>query len=176
MSPFKGQGANQALLDACELADAIVSAAGGADDGGDGGDGSDRLTEALAAYHEAMVRRVSRHVLGSRRNVEFSHSEAAGQLPALLRHFGVSSAEKEKAMRQRVRGVNEALFPTTAPAKAGAAAADALPSRRQLSSFECPACGSELRAKLPHGTKGLTMVRCECGEVFAVQAPQGPCE
>lgn len=63
MSPFKGQGANQALVDAVELAGCLSRALH---------DGADAEVE-LVAFHRAMDSRVRPMVQGSRDNVEYYH-------------------------------------------------------------------------------------------------------
>ena len=50
------------------------------------------LAGALAEYHESIRKRVSRFVLGSRRNVEFTHSLGAGRYADLCAHFRVNGA------------------------------------------------------------------------------------
>lgn len=61
MSPFKGQGANQALLDACLLSDLLSKLS---------------IKSAIQEYQKQMCVRASQQVLGSRSCVERLHSEA----------------------------------------------------------------------------------------------------
>ena len=69
MSPFKGQGANQALLDAVALARALRrSTLGG---------GSVPLGASLAAYEREMLARSASKVAASREAAAYLHSEAA---------------------------------------------------------------------------------------------------
>jgi len=69
MSPFKGQGANQALLDALLLARALRSS--------ELCDGAAPLRAALAAYEAEMMRRATPKVLKSREAAEQLHCAAA---------------------------------------------------------------------------------------------------
>ena len=73
MSPFKGQGANQALLDAASLAKAIGSSGYGRPAG------SDRrsLQRALRDYEAEMCERSREKVLKSRSAAVYLHSKAA---------------------------------------------------------------------------------------------------
>ena len=71
MSPFKGQGANQALLDAVALAKALR--------GSDLCGGGAPLADALATYEAEMMRRARPKVLKSREAAEQLHCEAATQ-------------------------------------------------------------------------------------------------
>ncbi|CAK9108067.1 Flavin-dependent monooxygenase (TetX monooxygenase) (TetX) (TetX2) [Durusdinium trenchii] len=65
MSPFKGQGANQALMDAIFLAEALKTAREA---------GRAFLGEELRRFHAEMARRVRKSVLQSRQKVEYFHS------------------------------------------------------------------------------------------------------
>ncbi|CAF4309138.1 unnamed protein product, partial [Rotaria magnacalcarata] len=56
MSPFKGQGANQALLDAVELADIIAQ-------------NSQDLHSSISQYEDRMLQRVYTKVMQSRERV-----------------------------------------------------------------------------------------------------------
>jgi 2-polyprenyl-6-methoxyphenol hydroxylase-like FAD-dependent oxidoreductase len=68
MSPFKGQGANQALLDALSLARSLyrIHCREGKP-----------LKEALEAFEEEMIERSSKKVKASSEAAEFLHSEIA---------------------------------------------------------------------------------------------------
>merc|ERR1719188_1201297 len=72
MSPFKGQGANQTLLDAVSLARELDDARGRA-----GPDGGTSLLGALRLYEAEMMERSSRKVLASREAASFLHSQLA---------------------------------------------------------------------------------------------------
>jgi len=74
MSPFKGQGANQALLDGLFLADVVVREyrASGLRD-------TQRLSRGLRLFELEMIRRTRPKVLGSRKAVAFLHSREATQ-------------------------------------------------------------------------------------------------
>ena len=82
MSPFKGQGANQALLDALSLARALTDASrrcrGMSIDGEDGLPAS-IVASSLQVYHEEMTSRSAVKVRASARAVEVLHSDAAIQ-------------------------------------------------------------------------------------------------
>ena len=69
MSPFKGQGANQALLDAVGLACAVRRAAPFG--------GERRLADCLGEYEDEMRRRSEAKVMASRAAAEQLHSEQA---------------------------------------------------------------------------------------------------
>jgi len=87
MSPFKGQGANNALMDAVELADILLDdvfprVAMRSDQDPSQANlkrcvDFEAIPASLKRFHEAMSRRVVPAVLGSRRNVELSHTKAA---------------------------------------------------------------------------------------------------
>lgn len=70
MSPFKGQGANQALLDALSLARALVSEIQTKKSDG-------TVSSALKVYHQEMTARSAVKVRASARAVEVLHSDAA---------------------------------------------------------------------------------------------------
>lgn len=103
MSPFKGQGANQALLDSIELAEAVASVANSSDC-------ETAMDQALETYHARMRERVRPFVDGSRRNVEFFHTEAA--LPgseSMLHFFGVRDQATISQQAQRAKTINAEL-------------------------------------------------------------------
>ena len=63
MSPFKGQGANQALLDGHRLATALGK--------------HDSIAEALGEYESDMIKRVRAKVEGSAKAADVLHSKEA---------------------------------------------------------------------------------------------------
>merc|ERR1712050_465004 len=65
MSPFKGQGANQALIDAVALARELSQCT------------QEGPLSALRRYEEAMINRTASKVLASREAASFLHSELA---------------------------------------------------------------------------------------------------
>eukprot|EP00934_Nitzschia_sp_Nitz4_P005634 Nitzschia sp. Nitz4//scaffold92_size79448//46843//56728//NITZ4_005396-RA/size79448-processed-gene-0.62-mRNA-1//-1//CDS//3329560201//5624//frame0 len=67
MSPFKGQGANQALLDAVSLARSLYR--------------KDSVVEALAEYHSEMLERSTPKVRASAEAARFLHIPASNQVP-----------------------------------------------------------------------------------------------
>lgn len=69
MSPFKGQGANQALLDALSLARRLYGTK----------DGSQSIDEALEGFQEEMLIRSAPKVKASAEAAKFLHSEVAIQ-------------------------------------------------------------------------------------------------
>ncbi|KAJ1631393.1 hypothetical protein T492DRAFT_839194 [Pavlovales sp. CCMP2436] len=92
MSPFKGQGANQALVDALELARALAGAglaapelathalapeAAEARAAGDDGADTDPVARALLAFERSMAARAGAKADGSRRAAQVLHSAAA---------------------------------------------------------------------------------------------------
>mmetsp|Transcript_6076 Transcript_6076/g.13289 ORF Transcript_6076/g.13289 Transcript_6076/m.13289 type:complete len:109 (-) Transcript_6076:167-493(-) len=87
MSPFKGQGANQALVDAVTLARALrrSSMFGG----------RVPLDETLDAYEADMLRRAKAKVYASREAVPFLHSAAALAQSNCTRAAAARAAAKE---------------------------------------------------------------------------------
>ena len=82
MSPFKGQGANQALLDAAALVRRLGAEGGGGDGrgrGGGGGDGASlpSVAQAVDAYHKEACAACVSKVLGSRSAAVLLHSRRA---------------------------------------------------------------------------------------------------
>ena len=75
MSPFKGQGANQALLDAVELAKHLADARTRAI--GEFGNEEDVFADAIQGYQDEMCGRVRTQVLSSRERVVRFHSADA---------------------------------------------------------------------------------------------------
>jgi salicylate hydroxylase len=69
MSPFKGQGANQALLDALQLARTLYSV----------NDGSCPLDTALQSFEREMLQRTAVKVEASAQAARFLHSDVAMQ-------------------------------------------------------------------------------------------------
>ena len=82
MSPFKGQGANQALLDALYLARALYSTKGG----------KSSLEKALGMFHEDMMERTSVKVLASAEAARFLHTDVAIQSGNVTRGAAASGA------------------------------------------------------------------------------------
>jgi 2-polyprenyl-6-methoxyphenol hydroxylase-like FAD-dependent oxidoreductase len=67
MSPFKGQGANQALMDAVSLVEYLVKHRG--EDNG--------IENAFFEFETEMLNRTRRYILWSRSAVKFLHTENA---------------------------------------------------------------------------------------------------
>ena len=91
MSPFKGQGANQAMLDAVLLAQAL----------------SKHGVPGLTAFEAEMLRRSASKVVSSRRQVQRLHSEQALSTEALSVVRGVDAAVVQSPARAR-RGALDA--------------------------------------------------------------------
>ena len=79
MSPFKGQGANQALLDAVAAARALYKAFRAHDEASAANEGpaSSRIGELLAEYEASMSRRTATKVRASAEAAKLLHTEAA---------------------------------------------------------------------------------------------------
>ena len=90
MSPFKGQGANQALLDAVQLARALRKFACAPRD-------SPSLPQILDSYEAEMMSRASAKVLASRTASEFLHCSAATVPANTTRAAAAAAASKRKA-------------------------------------------------------------------------------
>ncbi len=71
MSPFKGQGANQALLDCVTLVDCLASAGGS-------------VGQAVSDYHVAMLARVTPKLILSRERVGTFHASSALATPQVV--------------------------------------------------------------------------------------------
>jgi 2-polyprenyl-6-methoxyphenol hydroxylase-like FAD-dependent oxidoreductase len=96
MSPFKGQGANQALLDASSLARSLAAQ-------------PHNIRAAFAEYEAEMRSRVPPYVLGSRRNVVFYHTPAAITPAGVFAYAGIRGAEAT-AMVATVSAINRERF------------------------------------------------------------------
>jgi salicylate hydroxylase len=86
MSPFKGQGANQALVDALELSNAITASNLVSAD-------RQEISSALRLYEQNMLRRSSEKVLKSRRSAIYLHSSAALAEGNITRAMAAEMAE-----------------------------------------------------------------------------------
>lgn len=97
MSPFKGQGANQALDDAWDLSDTLTKVS----------TQPTALSKELRRYEGRMIRRSKPKVLGSRSNVQFFHTPEALERELVWNHARITSpAEREKmrlAVEERTR-------------------------------------------------------------------------
>jgi len=96
MSPFKGQGANQALLDAVLLARKLSSAAHVNNNKklkDNEHNINDRIRDALAIFEEEMLERSSVKVLKSAEAAKFLHTEVAIQEGNITR--GAAASNKE---------------------------------------------------------------------------------
>ncbi|KAL3942351.1 MAG: hypothetical protein SGBAC_003450 [Bacillariaceae sp.] len=92
MSPFKGQGANQALLDALSLARSIVRAATNHKDTKRDSKSTNVLQAALDDYHVDMVDRSAIKVKASAEAAKFLHSSVAIQEGNVTRGAAASSS------------------------------------------------------------------------------------
>ena len=68
MSPFKGQGANQALLDALSLARCLYT---------DASKDDVDIVESIKKYHDEMIDRSTKKVQASANAAHFLHTELA---------------------------------------------------------------------------------------------------
>ena len=96
MSPFKGQGANQALLDAVLLARKLSSAARVSNNKklkDNEHNINDRIRDALAMFEEEMLERSSVKVKKSAEAAKFLHTEVAIQEGNITR--GAAASNKE---------------------------------------------------------------------------------
>jgi 2-polyprenyl-6-methoxyphenol hydroxylase-like FAD-dependent oxidoreductase len=87
MSPFKGQGANQALLDALSLARSLYSTCCRK---------QNPVFEATSAYHEEMTNRSSKKVQASAQAAQFLHTDAAIQEGNVTRGAAAASRLNNK--------------------------------------------------------------------------------
>jgi 2-polyprenyl-6-methoxyphenol hydroxylase-like FAD-dependent oxidoreductase len=87
MSPFKGQGANQALLDALSLARALYT--------------SDDVTEALVGYKEEMLTRSAVKVQASAEAAHFLHTNVAIQKGNVTRGGAAKNVQREPREESR---------------------------------------------------------------------------
>jgi salicylate hydroxylase len=107
MSPFKGQGANQALLDAVSFVKCLTKA--------------NNLNEAIASYELEMMNRVSNKVIHSRERVplfhdanilnseSFEYRGSSNELINLLKANNVnynSGEELEYLIKQQMKSLN----------------------------------------------------------------------
>ena len=101
MSPFKGQGANQALLDAVLLARKLssVSRVNNNKKFKDNEHNiNDRIRDALAMFEEEMLERASVKVLKSAEAAKFLHTEIAIQEGNITRGAAASNKERVSAI------------------------------------------------------------------------------
>jgi 2-polyprenyl-6-methoxyphenol hydroxylase-like FAD-dependent oxidoreductase len=87
MSPFKGQGANQALLDALSLARALYT--------------SDDVKEALVGYKEEMLTRSSVKVQASAEAAHFLHTDVAIKKGNITRGAAAKNVQREPQEESR---------------------------------------------------------------------------
>ncbi|CAJ1963003.1 unnamed protein product [Cylindrotheca closterium] len=92
MSPFKGQGANQALLDAISLARSIVRATHKR------GDAKTDIPMALDEYHAEMVERTAVKVQASAEAAQFLHSSVAIQKGNVTRGAAAASSAQQESI------------------------------------------------------------------------------
>jgi len=93
MSPFKGQGANQALLDALSLARSVVRATHKRN--------KTDIPTALEDYHAEMVERSAVKVKASAEAAQFLHSNVAIQEGNVTRGAAASSASSSSIPQNR---------------------------------------------------------------------------
>ncbi len=89
MSPFKGQGANQALLDALSLTKSIYRAANGS------GDLQELIRKAIEAYEAEMLPRSAVKVKASAEAAKFLHTSVAIE-PGDVTRGGASKRQKQE--------------------------------------------------------------------------------
>lgn len=98
MSPFKGQGANQALLDAVDLSDLIAQ-------------NNDNLSSAVKQYEDRMLKRVYTKVMQSRERVTSFHRPEA----LLTENFLYRGVDEELMTRLNSLGMNAKWNDPTIP-------------------------------------------------------------
>jgi 2-polyprenyl-6-methoxyphenol hydroxylase-like FAD-dependent oxidoreductase len=96
MSPFKGQGANQALMDAVSLIRSLKLRKETSDS---------EMRRVLQHFAAEMLPRSAQKVLGSRAGVLFYHTPEAIQKESLWKFLGIVSEEQRQRMKERVDAV-----------------------------------------------------------------------
>jgi len=99
MSPFKGQGANQAMMDAVSLMRSLKLRKN---------DSENEMRRVLQHFANEMLPRSAQKVLASRAGVAFYHTPQAIQKEALWNFMGLTSEEQQQRMRERVDAVVKA--------------------------------------------------------------------
>ena len=89
MSPFKGQGANQALLDALSLTEFILK--------------FDKMEVAIAEYQQRMITRTKSKVSGSREAIALLHNEAFVNTEYQLTRKHFANIDKHLAMYSSIK-------------------------------------------------------------------------
>lgn len=93
MSPFKGQGANQALMDSVSLARSLKLMKN---------DSEAELHRVLQHFANEMLPRSAQKVLASRACVKFYHTPQAIEKETLWAFLGITSDEKRQKMQANV--------------------------------------------------------------------------